>query len=198
MHRIMLYGPWIKEKLENLRFPTWFAAEANVPYFWFLWSLMLMSNESGDQDGNFEYSNMSKTYKKCTGILIWTFRNKQKLSNFHGFQPPTPSWKAFLCWPWWILASKAYIHYGPWLLCPDEPLKHLFMASGSLQKAQNRPQNGQFSYFFLGGSGWILASKAYIGYGPWLLCPDEALKHLLMASGSLQKAQNRPQSGQFS
>ena len=62
------------------------------------------------------------------------------MSNFHGFQPPTPSGKAFLGGTGWIVASKAYIHYGPWLLCPDEPLKHLFMASGSLKKAQNRPQ----------------------------------------------------------
>ena len=66
-----------------------------------------------------------------------------KMANFHGFEPPTPSGKAFLGGSGWILAYKAYIHYGPWLLCPDEPLKHLFMASGSLQKAQNRPQNVQ-------------------------------------------------------
>ena len=57
---------------------------------------------------------------------------------FHGFEPCTPSGKAFLGGSEWILASKAYIHYGPWLFCPDEPLKHLFMASGSLQKAQNK------------------------------------------------------------
>ena len=82
MHRIMLYGPWILKKLENLRFPTWFASEANKPYFWFLWSLILMSNERGDRDENFEYSNLSQTYKKCTGILIWTFRNKQKMSKY--------------------------------------------------------------------------------------------------------------------
>ena len=172
-----------------MRFPTWFAAEANVPYFWFLWSLMLMSNERGDQDENFEYSNMSKTYKKCTWILIWTFTNKQKMSNFHGFQPPTPSGKAFLSGSGWIVASKAYIHYGPWLLCPEEPLKPLFMASGSLKKAQNRPQNGKFSWFWTLNTfweallGWILASKAYIHYRPWLLCPDEPLKHLFIASG---------------
>ena len=55
--------------------------------------------------------------------------------------------KFFLGGSGWILAYKAYIHYGPWLLCPDEPLKHLFMASGSLQKAQNRLQNGKFSWF---------------------------------------------------
>ena len=66
------------------------------------------------------------------------------MSIFHGFQPPTPSWKPFLGGAGLIVASKAYIHYGPWLLCPDEPLKHLFMASGSLKKAQNRPQNGKF------------------------------------------------------
>ena len=69
------------------------------------------------------------------------------MTNFHGFQPPTPSGKAFLGGSGWILAYKAYIHYGPWLLCPDEPLEHLFMASGSLNKAQNRPQSGQFSWF---------------------------------------------------
>ena len=97
----------------------------------------------------------------------------------------------------WIFASKAYIHYGPWLLCPDEPLKHLFMASGNLKKALNRPQNSQFSWFwtpykfwdaFLGRPGWILASKAYIHYEPWLLCPDKRLKHLFMASWSLKQA----------
>ena len=61
-----------------------------------------------------------------------------KMTNFHGFQPPTPSGKAFLGGSGWIIACKAYIHYGHWLLCPDEPIKHLFMASGSLKNAQNR------------------------------------------------------------
>ena len=70
-----------------------------------------------------------------------------KIANFHGFEPHKPSGRLFLGGPWWILASKAYIHYGHWLLCPDEHLKRLFMASGSLQKAQNRPQNGKFSWF---------------------------------------------------
>ena len=64
------------------------------------------------------------------------------MANFHAFQPPTSSWKAFLGGSGWILASKAYIHYGPWLLCLDEPLKHLFTASGSLKKALSWPQNG--------------------------------------------------------
>ena len=41
--------------------------------------------------------------------------------NFHGFEPRTPSGRLFLGGSGWILASKAYIHYGPWLLCPDEP-----------------------------------------------------------------------------
>ena len=67
------------------------------------------------------------------------------MANFHGFEPRTPSGRLFLGGSGWILASKAYIHYGPWLLCPDEPLKHLFMASRSLKKAQNRPQIGKFS-----------------------------------------------------
>ena len=74
------------------------------------------------------------------------------------------------------------------------------MASGSLKKAQNRPQNGKFSSSWdLDGScfGWILASKAYIHYGPWPLYPDESLKHLFMASGSLKKDLNRPQNGNF-
>ena len=66
------------------------------------------------------------------------------MANFHAFEPPTSSGKAFLGGSGWILGSKAYIHYGPWLLCPDEPLKHLFMASQSLKKAQKRPQNGKF------------------------------------------------------
>ena len=63
------------------------------------------------------------------------------MANFHGFEPCTPSGKAFLGGPGWILASKAYIHYEPWLLCPDKRLKHLFIASGSLKKALTRPQN---------------------------------------------------------
>ena len=124
------------------------------------------------------------------------------MANFHAFEPPTSSGKAFLGGSRLILASKAYIHYGPWLLCPDEPLKHLFMASGNLKKALNSPQNSQFSWFwtpykfwdaFLGRPGWILASKAYIHYEPWLLCPDKRLKHLFIASGSLKKALTRPQ-----
>ena len=53
----------------------------------------------------------------------------------------------FLDGPGWTIASKAYIHYEPWLLGPDDPLKHLFMASGTLKKALNRPQNNQFSWF---------------------------------------------------
>ena len=57
-----------------------------------------------------------------------------KITNFHGFQSAIPSWKAFLGGSGWILNSKAYIHYRPWLLCPDET--------------------------FMGGPWWILASKA--------------------------------------
>ena len=53
--------------------------------------------------------------------------------HFHRFEPRTPSGRLFLGGSVWILAYKAYyIHYGPWLLCPDEPQEHLFMASGSL------------------------------------------------------------------
>ena len=70
-----------------------------------------------------------------------------KMTNFHDFQPPTPSRKAFLGGSGWILTSNTYIHYGPWLLCLDEPLKHLFMASGSLKKDLNRPQNDIFHGF---------------------------------------------------
>ena len=122
---------------------------------------------------------------------------------FMVLDPPTLSRKAFLGGSGWILAYKAYIHYGPWLSCSDEPLKYLFMASGSLKKAQNRPQNGKFSWFSTPCTfweaffGWILASKACIHYRPWLLCPDEPLKHLFMASGSLKKAQNKPQNDKF-
>ena len=70
------------------------------------------------------------------------------MANFHAFQPPTSSWKAFLGEEWWIHGFRANIHYGPWLLCPDEPLKRLFMASGSLKKDLNRPQNGKFFIVF--------------------------------------------------
>ena len=71
------------------------------------------------------------------------------------FEPRTPSGKAFLVWPWWILDSKAYIHYGPWLLCPDEPLKRLFIASASLKKAQNRPQEDPKQAQQDGPSSWV-------------------------------------------
>ena len=70
---------------------------------------------------------------------------RAKNDQFSWFSTPYTFWESFFGW---ILASKAYIHYGPWPLCPDEPLKGLFMASGSLKKAQNRPQSCQFSWFW--------------------------------------------------
>ena len=63
------------------------------------------------------------------------------MANFHGFGPPTLSRKAFLGGSGWILTYNAYIHYGPWLLCLDKPLKHLFVASGSLKKDLEGVQN---------------------------------------------------------
>ena len=90
------------------------------------------------------------------------------MANFHGFQPHTPSGRLFLGGSGWILASKAYIHYGPWLLCPDEPLKRLLWPL----EASRRPKTGlkmanfhgfeprtPFWKVFLGGSGWILAKR---------------------------------------
>ena len=87
-----------------------------------------------------------KPIKNALEYLFELLGTNKKCPIFMVFNP-TPSEKAFLGGSGWIVASKAYIHYGPWLLCPDEPLKHLFMASGSLKKAQNRPQNGKFSWF---------------------------------------------------
>ena len=45
----------------------------------------------------------------------------------------------------------------------------------------------------LAGSGWLLASKAYIHNWPWVLGPDLPQKHLLTTSGSLKKALNSTQ-----
>ena len=53
----------------------------------------------------------------------------------------------FLDGPGWTIASRAYIHNGPWLLGPDEPLKHLFMASGGLKKTLKKPQIANFHGF---------------------------------------------------
>ena len=70
------------------------------------------------------------------------------MAKFHGFEPRRPSWRLFLGGSGWILACKAYIHYGLWILCPDESLKHLFMASGSLKKSQKQASKWQIFYRF--------------------------------------------------
>ena len=51
------------------------------------------------------------------------------MANFHGFEPRTPSGRLSIGGSGWILASKAHIHYGPWLLCPDEPQEGPKLAS---------------------------------------------------------------------
>ena len=98
----------------------------------------------------------------------------------------------------WNITSKAYNHYGPWVLGPDEPLKHLFTTSGDLKWAQNGLKLMVLSPLHLLGCyfGWLwvtLASKAYIHNGPWVLGPDLPLKHLFTTSGSLKKVLNHPQ-----
>ena len=49
-------------------------------------------------------------------------------------------WDAILAGSGLLLASKAYIHNGPWVLGPDLPLKHLHTTSGSLKKALHSTQ----------------------------------------------------------
>ena len=49
-------------------------------------------------------------------------------------------WDAILAGSGWLLASKVYIHNGPWVLGPDLPLKHLHTTSGSLKKALHSTQ----------------------------------------------------------
>ena len=60
-----------------------------------------------------------------------------KLAYFQGFEPTTPTGRLFWEGSGGIITSKAYNHYGPWVLGPDEPLKHLFTTSGDLKWAQN-------------------------------------------------------------
>ena len=75
------------------------------------------------------------------------------MTNCHGFPHPTPSGKAFLGGSGWILAYKAYIHYGPWLLCSDEPLKASKSPKTGLKMANFHgfePRNLLVGFF-----GWI-------------------------------------------
>ena len=112
--------------------------------------------------------------------MTWT---GLKMAYFHGFEPPTPSRNAFLVWPWWILVSKAYIHYGPVLLCPDESLKHLYMASESLKKDLEGVQNHENLPFW--GLFWAYsripeAIKMCFNLnsqGPWWILALEARIH---------------------
>ena len=79
--------------------------------------------------------------------------------NFHGFEPCTPSGKAFLGGSGWILACKAYIHHGPWLLCLDEPLKHVLWPL----EASRRPKTGLKMANFHGFEPCTPSGKAFLG-----------------------------------
>ena len=65
----------------------------------------------------------------------------------------------------------AYIHYGPWVMGPVVPLKHLSTNSGSLKRVQNRYESTQIETYTywdasLGGSGYLFDYIAFIHYGP--------------------------------
>ena len=66
-------------------------------------------------------------------------------------------WEAFFGGIRGIITSKAYNHYGPWVLGPDKPLKHLFTTSGDLKWAQNGLKLMVFSTLHLLGCyyGWL-------------------------------------------
>ena len=66
--------------------------------------------------------------------------NGFKMALNWGFWALYTYWDAILAGSGLLLASKAYIHNGPWVLGPDLPLKHLFTTSGSLKKVLNHPQ----------------------------------------------------------
>ena len=101
--------------------------------FFDLWCLCQMKEEIKTEI--LSTQTCQKPIKNALEYLFELLGTNKKCPTFMVFNPRTPSGKAFLGGSGWILAFKAYIHYGPWLLCPDEPLKHLFVASGSLQKA---------------------------------------------------------------
>ena len=79
-----------------------------------------------------------------------------KMTYFQGFEPTTPTGRLFLGGSGWNITSKAYNYYGPWVLGPDEPLKHLFTTSGDLKWAQNGLKLMVFSpLHLLGGFFWL-------------------------------------------
>ena len=98
----------------------------------------------------YHYLHYHSHHQTTSHPTLHTTSNTSSYNITHTPSPTQPcTWATFKLFSLfgWILACKAYIHYGPWLLCPDEPLKHLLMASWSLQKAKNRSQNGKFPWF---------------------------------------------------
>ena len=100
-------------------------------------------------------------------------------------------WDAILAGSGWLLASKVYIHNGPWVLGPDLPLKHLHTTSGSLKKALHstqitlklifKPTRMHF-WVALGGS-WPPKPISMIYLGFWVqIYPKNTFLPLLEAS----------------
>ena len=81
------------------------------------------------------------------------------MANFHGFEPHTPSGRLFLGGSGWILASKAYIHYGHWLLCPDNHLKTFLWPLEALRRPKTGFKMTNFYGFELCTHSW----KVFLG-----------------------------------
>ena len=65
-------------------------------------------------------------------------------------------WDAILAGSGLLLASKAYIHNGPWVLGPDLPLKHPFTTSGGSKRIQNMPKiSTNWDMHLLGFFFWV-------------------------------------------
>ena len=120
------------------------------------------------------------------------------MAYFQGFEPTTPTGRLF-----WVDQGGSsppkpitIMDLGFWVqMNPLNTFLPPLETSNGLKMALNWWFWALYTYWdaILAGSGLLLASKAYIHNGPWVLGPDLPLKHLLTISGSLKKALNSPQ-----
>ena len=120
------------------------------------------------------------------------------MAYFQGFEPTTPTGRLF----WGDLGGSSppkpitIMDLGFWVqMNPLNTFLPPLETSNGLKMALNLWFSALYTYWdaILAGSGWLLASKAYIHDWPWVLGPDLPQKHLLTTSGSLKKALNSTQ-----
>ena len=114
------------------------------------------------------------------------------MTYFQGFEPTTPTGRLF-----WVdqggsspLKPITIMDLGFWVqMNPLNTFLPPLETSNGLKMASNWWFWALYTYWdaILAGSGLLLASKAYIHNGPWVLGPDLPLKHLHTTSGSLKK-----------